>query len=689
MDKNFYLRHKGIIFLLAAITIGTVLRLYHFTSAGIWHDEAFSGLLIQLPWKEMLTRIGLDVHPPAYYVVLRLWSDIFGVGVASLRGFSLFFGVMTIVLSWALARSLDRSNTSFATITAFFVATSLFQIQYVSEARMYTFGAFLAVFGTLCLVKVLKWETTSLPEGSVFWWYAGFVISSLLMMYTHYYLLFTVAALVVYGKLVLFNNFRWGLRKYKNWSIACLVIILLYLPWLKTFLFQFKQVSADYWIPQMDRWSIPTTIWRLVIGSAIDPHKLTSATLLVISCIVMISLMGWLVVKYRHQRSLIIIIAFLAPFLGSLTYLLLGYLRCHLGGGAGCKINSVYLERYFLYSSSFALIILAWFISTRGTLTRKVLALSFVLLNLALWHKFWKDLDISKKPGMGAAAMLLHSNVQPGDHVIVASSFEFFNLRYYTTLDHTSLQTNPYLYTPGIKTVSDLPHYSGTALLSDEDLVHEFNRDTKLGDTVWVIWTTGFGGSKPTPPSNWTQTNEWGYEDVRPYAGTWVVVTQYKVSSGSANTLAEKISANEFKPLLNWSRDCERNRSSSLSQVERQTIDRFSFERDLQVYVVKCGKSTSGLTYELFSMSPNLATSQLIFPLYSNTSKVVWRGELQGQLTADLQNQLIELISTSGCPRKYFYSLNSQIGEIETALQQQNCSRPPSENLEDWKVIDN
>jgi Fe-S cluster assembly ATP-binding protein len=47
--------------LIAILIIGTILRFYHNTDISLWHDEAFSALLIKYSWGEMFYRIGLDV----------------------------------------------------------------------------------------------------------------------------------------------------------------------------------------------------------------------------------------------------------------------------------------------------------------------------------------------------------------------------------------------------------------------------------------------------------------------------------------------------------------------------------------------------------------------------------------------------------------------------------------------------
>jgi hypothetical protein len=74
-----------------------------------------------------------------------------------------------------------------------------------------------------------------------------------------------------------------------------------------------------------------------------------------------------------------------------------------------------------------------------------------------------------------------------------------------------------------------MPHFAGTAILTDADLLPYFEQSAQAGDTVWLLWTNGFGGNKPTTPANWKQVDEHGFAEVRPYVGTWIVVTKYVV----------------------------------------------------------------------------------------------------------------------------------------------------------------
>jgi len=108
---------------------------------------------------------------------------------------------------------------------------------------------------------------------------------------------------------------------------------------------------------------------------------------------------------------------------------------------------------------------------------------------------------------MDEAVQYLQNSSAPFDKLFSGSSFEFFNLRYYLSQYYPN-GPKPLLYSGGLRQVSDLPHYAGTALLTDSDLLPDFNAGAKPGEKVWLIWTNGFGGSKPQTPANWLKLSE-------------------------------------------------------------------------------------------------------------------------------------------------------------------------------------
>jgi uncharacterized membrane protein len=564
---------KSNILLIAIIIIGSFLRLFNIDKVSLWHDEAFSALLIRYPYNEMIQRIILDVHPPLYYIMLRIWDITFGDSLFTLRFFSAFFGILTIYLTYLFVNTAFR-NEKLGLIAAAFIAINPFQIQYATEARMYTLGTFLIMLSSWLLVKATEaqfknacesslekcdWLTTLVEEKMAsksklaylstkikkYRWWILYGISIALAFYTHYYLLFSVAAQALFVIFWAFTNYG---SKFREWIksesirgaiIAYAVSFLLFLPWIPVLLKQLGQVEASYWIPAMDRYSIPNTIFHIFAGTNIYT---TNFNLVIIS-LIFLAVMALAIRHEKNNYKWLVIFSFLVPFIISV---ILSFKR------------SLYLDRYFVFVGLFYIMILASFVESikKKTLQNIIMGI-LVIGSVLLFARGWQKIAPDGKPGMAGASRHLFDRAAPEDQVYINSSFIFFTYKYYafknffatgypsnfnpsTLIEEKNIFADfpdqriypeyltPLFYTPGQESSSQIPHFSGAALLTNNDLLPDLNKGRRRGETVWLVWTTGFGGSKPEVPQNWKQLSEEGFQDVFDYRG-WITVTKYQV----------------------------------------------------------------------------------------------------------------------------------------------------------------
>lgn len=550
-----FLSKKNIVLGLIVL-IGAVLRFYKLPAVALWHDEAFSALLIRYPFGEMMTRIALDVHPPLYYWALRAWDILFGDSLFALRSFSAFFGVLTIYFVYLFVRDAFK-NERLALISTLLIAVNPFQIQYATEARMYTFGTFIIALSSWFLVKAIEsnpsrnnisQDSPAMPEDTgekvlsglrEYRWWIFYGISAAAAFLTHYYLMFSVAGQVAFILYAAFKDCGKNIAKWikskdmRGGIIAYIVTFVLFLPWLGTFITQLSQVQDNYWIPAMDNYSIPNTLWKMFASSNIYANN----NQLIIVLIIFLAIFALALRREKNSYKHLVILSFIVPFLLAIV---LSFKR------------SLYLDRYFVFAGIFYSLIFALFInSIERHAIRKALLIIFVISSIALFARNWQNIAPDGKPGMADASAYIFANAKPDEQVYVGSSFVFFTYKYYAYRNYFSgmefnpsdlkledsinqyriypAYVTPLLYTPGINGVNDLPHFSGTALLTDSDLLHDFSRNVKPGDNVWILWTTGFGSSKPKDiPENWIQTDEAQFEDVLGYRG-WITATKYRV----------------------------------------------------------------------------------------------------------------------------------------------------------------
>lgn len=485
-------------FLSLLIVVG--LELYNLTAISLWHDEAFSALLIKYNFKEMMYRISLDVHPPFYYIVLRGWNFFFGNSLFSLRSFSVFFGVLAILSTYLLVKEAFK-NKKLALLSSVWLAFNSFQIQYAMEARMYSLALFLIIISSYLLIKSLKSQ-------KIIWWFL-YALAVIAGIYTHYFFFFLVGAQGFFFLYWIVKNSQFNFLEFfrtKNFKFgleAYLLVIFSYLPWLRIFLNQLSQVQESYWIPKMSIWSVPNTFAKMTTGEGIDPSKFWHilSGLVVIVIIAFIYALKKIKSSYKWLIFLLLIIPFIAVIALSIK-------------------TPIYMDRYFILCLPFYIILIGGAILKIENKSLKNILIGVVILgSLISFPIYWISLNVKEKPGIAEAANYLKQEIGPNDKIFMGSSFIYFNFKYY---NQTGI--HPLLHVSG-----PLKHFSGTALLSSEDIIKDFSQPTKKEDIVWMINTTGFGNYQPKVPENWVKLEEEEFQEVYNYRG-WIIVTKYQVN---------------------------------------------------------------------------------------------------------------------------------------------------------------
>ena len=138
------------------------LRLYHLDFQSIWWDEGHSIFVASQPIPQIPTLPAMDVHPPAYFILLHLWMTSTGQSEFALRYLSVIFSLLTVALLWrftaALSQCLAPSPPRLlaSPVLASLLATfSPMYVAYAQEVRSYAMITFLALASTFMLWRIL------------------------------------------------------------------------------------------------------------------------------------------------------------------------------------------------------------------------------------------------------------------------------------------------------------------------------------------------------------------------------------------------------------------------------------------------------------------------------------------------------------------------------------------------------
>lgn len=344
--SSFIFRNKFIdlFFILIAGLIYAILSLGSINRSGIWFDEAFSSYLTNFNLAEITKYTALDVHPPFYYWILKIWTELFGSSELVLRSLSIVFGLASIVVAYLLIKKMF--NNRVALLAIFFMAISPMLIRYGIEARMYTLVALISLSATYVLI-----DATRTNNRKKWYQYGGLVA---LGMWTHYFTAVIWLSHWVwrYWTLKVDKNIpKVTYKEYfsNNWIKAFGLAVLLYLPWLPFMAVQLGAIQiTNFWIGPVSVNSftnyLTNTFYYLEYSQVTNWLAAGLVAVVVLTVVGSIKVYKLLDNQKRINFSLLLSMSFIAPLILFIVSL--------------PPLKPSFVERYLLVSSlSFLLVV--------------------------------------------------------------------------------------------------------------------------------------------------------------------------------------------------------------------------------------------------------------------------------------------------------------------------------------------
>lgn len=522
------------------VLLALALRLPFLTARSLWFDEAFSWRLVAyFPSAEFFSRAAADVHPVLYYALLWLWmlpartrlnfADV-GGSVAGgpalldpestllwMRLLSVFLGTATVAAMILAGRVLFRSRWV-AGAAGLLTAVNAFQLQYAWEARMYTLGTVLLPLAMVGLVRAVGARTRRQAVRAAI----GFALPLGALLHVHYYALFSWIALGA-AKLLYFLGQWWRYlhgdpslplrttlwRRFRAAEVGFWCSAALFLPWLPIFLAQVRRVEAAFWIPRLEPLTIPNTLTRLFWGGVAEVAPLWA----VLASLAALALVLITLLRGRSLGDLIAAASFVIPVAASA----LVSLR-----------TSVFLDRYFLFASLGLILLLARALSFTPRRWRNQTLGLVAVAGLVSILQFWNALDFPAHPGARAATAFLATRAGVEEPVIVSSPFAYFPISFHLGCQTSGARCQNGLAVRLYSETGALIHFAGGPILTPADIVgpeafHVPSPVARTPSRVWVVDTTGFGGSRLPVPAAYTLASQQRFPELFAYQGDLIV----------------------------------------------------------------------------------------------------------------------------------------------------------------------
>lgn len=184
--REFLRRNETLLWLALIVLIAALVRLNGFATQSYWYDELFSAH-ISNPGHSLgeVIRLTLaDVHPPLFQIVMWWSYKLLGYNEVAGRLPSLLAGIATIPVIYLLGR--DLLNSRVGLYAAALAIPNVYLVYYSQEARSYAFLYLLCSLSFLFFLRALRSES----RVNV----ALYIVSTIALLYTHYYVFVALAA---------------------------------------------------------------------------------------------------------------------------------------------------------------------------------------------------------------------------------------------------------------------------------------------------------------------------------------------------------------------------------------------------------------------------------------------------------------------------------------------------------------
>ncbi len=94
------IQKKELVLFWIAFTIAIVFYSINIGLSDLWSDETYTKSMLSGTLSDFYAKFKNDLHPPLYYLGLRMYTGIFGLSTMSLRSFSVVGVLATLCLAY-------------------------------------------------------------------------------------------------------------------------------------------------------------------------------------------------------------------------------------------------------------------------------------------------------------------------------------------------------------------------------------------------------------------------------------------------------------------------------------------------------------------------------------------------------------------------------------------------------------
>ncbi len=225
--------------LLVLLMFAFALRVFLLDEQSIWWDEGISLHLGVSSLVDILTDRLNNIHPPFYFILLKGWLSLVGVGAFTGRFLSVLASWLQVVLLLAIAKRWFSRRTGTA---ALLLATlSAVSVIYGQEIRVYAILTLVYLLLLAATHELTRRVDPRIKRGKRTWIALGLVMW--LGLHLHYIVIFVVAYVTMWALIVFVRQRRWV--DFRRWLLVLYLVALASLPWFLALWRNWTAVSSE------------------------------------------------------------------------------------------------------------------------------------------------------------------------------------------------------------------------------------------------------------------------------------------------------------------------------------------------------------------------------------------------------------------------------------------------------------
>jgi len=387
----------------------------------VWFDEAYSIMVAKQPIEQLLHLTAVDTHPPLYYLLLKGWAGLFGWSEFALRSLSVLALGGSLVIGGLLVKRMFGVRT--ALITLPFILFAPFLLRYGFEIRMYALASLIGIAATYVLVSAVDAKT----KRQLWIRYGLYAVLVAIGVYTLYYTALLWVAHLVWLGWITYREKKPVLRA--PWLFAFAGSVILFLPWLPTFV---RQISNGALAPISQAMTLENLLGIISFNFVYQPVWQLNA-LLSLLVVFVIGTLGYVTVQAfkvvsNDKKKYLLLLAF---------YVLIPIIVLTLVS----LFRPMYVERYLAHIAIggmlFVGVAVALVTKKTTTITVQAAALLVVVLVVGVAHLIQVgnyNFQRLQKPDVARAAALLEL-CETGATIMAADPYVAIELAYYAPKD--------------------------------------------------------------------------------------------------------------------------------------------------------------------------------------------------------------------------------------------------------------